>query len=111
MANHRRIKTVGFFIVLTAFLLLSIPSFPSAEETSNFPAYRQKTYFPKTSQALTVHFISGPEKGPTLLVFGGIHGDEEAGYLAAERFVHVRIRHSVRYPSHGRCSGDRSGNQ
>jgi hypothetical protein len=92
MANHRRIKTIAFFTVSAAFLFLSIPPLLSAEETAPFPAYQQKTYFPKTSQAVTVHSISGPGKGPTLLVFGGIHGDEEAGYLTAERFVHVRIK-------------------
>ena len=92
MANHRRIKTVAFFTVTAAFLLLSIPSLLFAEETTAFPAYQQRTYFPKTSQALTVHMISGQEKGPTLVVFGGIHGDEEAGYLTAERFTSVRIK-------------------
>jgi hypothetical protein len=92
MANHRRIKAVVFFTVFNAFLFLSIPSPPSTEERKAFSAYQQKTYFPKTSQALTVHFISGPEKGPTVLVFGGIHGDEEAGYLTAERFIHVGIK-------------------
>ncbi len=92
MANHRRIKTIAFFTISAAFLFLSIPPLLSAEETAPFPAYQQKTYFPKTSQAVTVHSISGPGKGPTLLVFGGIHGDEEAGYLTADRFVHVRIK-------------------
>ena len=92
MANHRRIKAIAFLTVSAAFLFLSIPPLLSAEETAPFPAYQQKTYFPKTSQAVTVHSISGPGKGPTLLVFGGIHGDEEAGYLTADRFVHVRIK-------------------
>jgi hypothetical protein len=92
MANRRRIETVVFFTLLTAILSLSIPAPLSAEETAAFSDYRQKTYFPKTSQALKVHFISGQEKGPTLLVFGGIHGDEEAGYLTAERFVQARIK-------------------
>jgi len=91
MANHWRIKTIAFFTVSAAFLFLSIPPLLSAEETAPFPAYQQKTYFPKTSQALTVHSISGPGKGPTLLVFGGIHGDEQAGYMTADRFVDVRI--------------------
>lgn len=92
MADHRRIKTVVFFTVLTAFLFLPIPPPLSTEETAAPSTYQQKTYFPGTSQAVTVHFISGPDKGPTLLILGGIHGDEEAGYLAAERFVHSRIR-------------------
>jgi hypothetical protein len=92
MANHRRIKNIVLFFVFTVFLFPPIPPLLFAEETLTAPAYQQKIYFPKTRQQLTVHFISGLEKGPTLLVFGGIHGDERAGYLTAERFIHVKIK-------------------
>lgn len=99
MANHRRIKIIVLFLcALTAFLLLLlIPTRwfvkeKSSENPSLVPAYTKQIYFADTSQELPVHFISGSEKGPTLLVFGGIHGDEQAGYLAAERFTNVRIR-------------------
>ncbi|MDO9230739.1 MAG: M99 family carboxypeptidase catalytic domain-containing protein [Syntrophales bacterium] len=92
MANHRRIKNIVLFCVFTVFLFPSIPPLLFAEEAVSAPAYQQKIYFPKTRQQLTVHFISGLEKGPTLLVFGGIHGDERAGYLTAGRFTHVKIK-------------------
>ena len=64
----------------------------SAEETVSLPAYRQQVFFPKTSQAVMVHTISGSGHGPTVLVFGGIHGDEQAGFMAADRFVDIRIK-------------------
>ena len=54
--------------------------------------YQQNKFFEQTSQEVTVHFISGKEKGPTLLIFGGIHGDEAAGYLTAERYVRIKIK-------------------
>jgi hypothetical protein len=92
MANHRRITNIVLFCVFTVFLFPPIPPLLFAEEAVSTPAYRQKIYFPKTRQQLTVHFISGLEKGPTLLVFGGIHGDERAGYLTAERFTLVKIK-------------------
>lgn len=94
MAHYRRITAVIFFCVLAVLIYLSLRSEPfSGKNTLRpAPAYAQKTYFPQTSQELTVHFISGKEKGPTLLVFGGIHGDEAAGYLAAERFTGITIR-------------------
>jgi hypothetical protein len=91
MANHRRIKDIVLFCFFTAFLFPPIPPLLFAEEAST-PAYQQTTYFPKTRQQLTVHFISGLEKGPTLLVFGGIHGDERAGYLTADRFTNVKVK-------------------
>ena len=62
------------------------------KETVSFPAYQQQIFFPKTSQAVMVHTISGSDHGPTVLVFGGIHGDEQAGYMAADRFADVRIK-------------------
>jgi hypothetical protein len=94
MANYRRITAIVFFSILAVFLFLSIRQYLFAEKKAPLPAaaYQQKTYFPQTSQEVTVHFISGQEKGQTLLVFGGIHGDETAGYLAAERFTHINIR-------------------
>ncbi|MBA4396106.1 MAG: hypothetical protein C0394_01760, partial [Syntrophus sp. (in: bacteria)] len=94
MANYRRITAIVFFSVLAVFLFLSLRQYLFAEKKAPAPAiaYQQKTYFPQTGQEVTVHFISGQEKGPTLLIFGGIHGDEPAGYLAAERFTHINIR-------------------
>jgi hypothetical protein len=94
MANYRRIAAIVFFSILAVILFLSIRQYPFAGIGASVPApaYQQETYFPQTSQEVTVHFISGCKKGPTLLVFGGIHGDEAAGYLAAERFTRLKIR-------------------
>lgn len=39
---------------------------------------------PNTRWATPVYTIAGPERGPTVLVTGGIHGDEPAGAEAAE---------------------------
>jgi hypothetical protein len=94
MANYRRITAIVICSLLTVFLFLSIHQYPFAEKKAPLPApaYQQKTYFPQTRQEVTVHFISGQGKGPTFLIFGGIHGDEAAGYLAAERFTRLKIR-------------------
>jgi hypothetical protein len=93
VANHRRIKIVAYFLcALTVILLLLLIPIRFAEEKISAPAYHRKIYFANTNQEFTIHFISGREKGPTLLVFGGIHGDEQAGYLAAERFANVAIK-------------------
>lgn len=94
MADYRRITAIVFFSVLAVFLFLSLRQYLFAGKNATIPAaaYHQKTYFPQTSQEVSVHFISGREKGPTLVIFGGIHGDEPAGYLAAERFTHINIR-------------------
>jgi hypothetical protein len=92
MANHRRIKALIISHLFAISLFKLIPPLLFAQEAGPSPDYHQKTFFPQTQQEVTVHFISGYEKGPTLLVFGGIHGDEQAAYLAAERFAHIKIR-------------------
>lgn len=93
MANHRRIKTLVILLCfLTIVLLPFLPPVRLTEEKKSSPAYHREIYFAKTSQEFAVHHITGPEKGPTLLVIGGIHGDEKAGYLTAERFVNVRLK-------------------
>ncbi len=45
---------------------------------------KAEIYFENTDFELEIIRINGKEKGPTLLVFGGIHGDEEGGYSSAE---------------------------
>jgi hypothetical protein len=91
MANHRRIALLALFLFLAVLLFLLLPPLRYSAEVESAPPYRQNTYFKNTSQELTVHFIHGIEKGPTVLIFGGIHGDEAAGYRAAERFAQTRI--------------------
>jgi hypothetical protein len=94
MANHGRVTAIGLFAILAIVVFLLIRLYPFAEKKESLPApaYQKKIYFPQTSQEVTVHFISGQGKGPTFLVFGGIHGDETAGYMAAERFTQLKIR-------------------
>ncbi|MGZ3597608.1 MAG: M99 family carboxypeptidase catalytic domain-containing protein [Syntrophales bacterium] len=41
---------------------------------------------------MAVYVISGEEKGPTLLIIAGIHGDESGGYLTAERYADVKVK-------------------
>jgi hypothetical protein len=47
---------------------------------------------PGTPFETTCFTKRGDEPGPTIVVIGGMHGDEEAGYLAARELVHWRIR-------------------
>lgn len=44
-----------------------------------------------TEQETEVYTIRADDPGPTAVVVGGIHGDEENGYLAAERIVSWRV--------------------
>jgi len=52
---------------------------------------RQHTFFSGTQYPLTVHFIQGTEPGPTVMVQGGIQGDEVSGYLTAQILTHAEV--------------------
>ena len=44
-----------------------------------------------TEQSTTVHVLTAPAPGPAVMVVGGIHGDEKAGILAADRALDLPI--------------------
>ncbi len=50
------------------------------------------TYFPGTESELKVYKIQGERKGNTLLIIGGIQGNEPGGYLAADLYVDMSLR-------------------
>lgn len=51
-----------------------------------------QTYFKGTESELDVYFITGSSPGPTLLLLGGIQGDEPGGYLAADLYADLSLR-------------------
>lgn len=53
--------------------------------------HRRVTLFEGTQYPLTVHFLSGSEPGPTVMVQGGIQGDEVSGYLTAQLLTHAEV--------------------
>ncbi|HRC97336.1 MAG TPA: M14/M99 family metallopeptidase [Deltaproteobacteria bacterium] len=51
-----------------------------------------EVFFQGTDHRLDVYRINGEEPGPTLLIMGGIQGDEPGGYLAADLYVEMGLR-------------------
>ena len=51
-----------------------------------------RVYFKGTDAELEVHFINGEIPGPTLLLLGGIHGDEPGAYLAADLYADISLK-------------------
>ena len=45
------------------------------------------TYQKNTDHELTIYFINGKEPGKTMMIIGGIQGDEPGGYLAADLYA------------------------
>ena len=66
-------------------LLLLFPDF-------SFSSTQHITYFQGTEYELNVYKIYGVEKGKTLLIIGGIQGNEPGGYLAADLYVDMSLK-------------------
>lgn len=49
------------------------------------------TFFPGTQYALDVYFLKGEKPGPTVMVQGGIQGDESGGFLTAQLLTKAKV--------------------
>ncbi|MBF0519082.1 MAG: succinylglutamate desuccinylase/aspartoacylase family protein [Nitrospirae bacterium] len=78
-------KVVKYFVLSLAFLVavLQSPCFGKTEHT---------VYFENTDYELHVYHIYGTEKGKTLMIIGGIQGDEPGGYTTADLFADITLK-------------------
>lgn len=91
MADHWRIYVLG--VVLLSCLLIAFTFLPSPDNSGALSSSEKKSvYFQGTPQELAIYVLSGKEKGPTVLIVAGIHGDERSGYLAAERYRNIKVK-------------------
>ena len=68
------LKAAAFFFILTT----------AAYAAPTRPYTEHKTYFPGTDYELNVYHVYGRQDGNTILITGGMHGDEPGGYLSAD---------------------------
>ena len=80
------IRCTTFFLSLALFLVLALPAQAVRAERHDF------TFFQGTQYPLTVAFLKGAGDGPTIMVQGGIQGDESSGFITAQllSLAHVR---------------------
>jgi hypothetical protein len=72
---------------LTA-LLFAVLIIPAADITAQTDTV---TYQKNTDHELTIYFINGKEPGATMMIIGGIQGDEPGGYLAADLYADMLL--------------------
>lgn len=53
---------------------------------------KEEIYFQNTDHELRVYRIQGQEPGKTLMIIGGIQGDESGGYLSADLYVDTILK-------------------
>lgn len=90
MANNWRIIILAS-ISATCLYIVFLYFNHDQRYKNGFQVQVQK-YFAGTIHEVAVYTLQGKESGPVLLIFGGIHGDEDAGYLAADRYIDLKIR-------------------
>ena len=79
-------KSRPYYVGLLFFFLLYIPSLESAAQREHL------VYFQDTPYELNVYKIFGQQKGPTLMIIGGIQGDEPGGYLSADLYADFAMK-------------------
>jgi hypothetical protein len=96
MGNHWRgqslkIRWFLFSGIIGLFLLVDVfkGSCLSKGEARAFSEVN--AFFKGSDQEVEVYRLFGRERGPTVLIFAGIHGDESGGYLAADRYVGLKL--------------------
>ncbi len=60
--------------------------------TCSASTIRRIVFFKNTSFPLRCYFLKGDMDGPTILVQGGIQGDEISGVLTAEMLLHAKVK-------------------
>lgn len=78
----------GFCLSLLAALALATSAGPA--RATGLP--ERFTLFAGTQYPLEVYHLRGAEPGPTVMVQGGIQGDEVSGYLAAQILTRAKVR-------------------
>ena len=76
-------------ITIALLCLCTITAFAAAPETR--PSRHHEVYFEGTDYELNVYTILGRRDGNTLLILGGIQGDEPGGYLSADLYSSLKL--------------------
>jgi len=74
-------------IILLAVLALSASVFASEKR----PSTEHKVYYQGTDYELNVYKIKGRKDGKTILIVGGIQGDEPGGFLSADLYSELKL--------------------
>jgi len=75
------------FLSLVGAMILTWSAFPSPA----FSKREHEVYFPNTAYELNIYKIKGKKPGKTLMLIGGIQGNEPGGFLSADLYADMRL--------------------
>ena len=79
------LKILTYILVI----LLSVSTYSFAEVKR--PSTIKDVFFQGTNHELEVYKIYGRQDGPTMLIIGGIQGDEPGGFLSADSYTEIKL--------------------
>jgi hypothetical protein len=77
----------GLWLVATWVILVALPVLPVGAKSRT----EHIVYFPHTPYELNVYKIHGRQPGATLMIIGGIQGDEPGGFLSADLYADMAL--------------------
>ncbi len=80
-------KNRFFYIMLLGLFLCGF-----VEPTLLYGQIRHEVFLPNTDHELNVYRISGDQRGKTLMIIGGIQGDEPGGYMTADLYADIYLK-------------------
>ncbi len=83
-SRHRAAAVFGFLI----FLALIFTTLPALAQSGR----EHLVYFRDTQHELNVYKIHGRMDGPTMMIIGGIQGDEPGGFLSADLYADLALK-------------------
>lgn len=81
---ERNLRVLAFLVIL----LFSIVDYSFAQAR---PSTVKEVFFKGTNHELEVYKIYGRNDGPTMLIIGGIQGDEPGGFLSADSYADIKL--------------------
>lgn len=87
LADKYMNKSLRFDVIFILFVFISLICADEVKGQTELTAY-----FKDTEYELDVYKIKGAKNGPTLMIIGGIQGDESGGYLSADLYADIALR-------------------
>ena len=86
-------KPVFFWLISCMFLCccFSVNADAGTPDSSNSTRRMHTVYFENTDYELHVYKIFGHKKGNTIMILGGIQGDEPGGFLTADSYAGISL--------------------
>ena len=85
--SHDRLPDKKSVTLFLGVILLSLSMFPSTALSKR----ENQVYFPNTAYELNIYRIYGKKPGKTLMLVGGIQGNEPGGFLSADLYADMSL--------------------